>query len=51
MNLFWIYQGKQLAAPLEDYTVIDVETTGLKADLCEMTEISGVRVRGDNIVS
>ncbi|MBR3168572.1 MAG: hypothetical protein IKF18_07795 [Erysipelotrichaceae bacterium] len=51
MNLFWIYQGKQLAAPLEDYTVIDVETTGLKADLCEMTEISGVRVRGHKIVA
>ena len=51
MNLFWIYQGKQLAVPLEDYTVIDVETTGLKADLCEMTEISGVRVRGQKIVS
>lgn len=51
MNLFWIYQGKELTTPLQDYTVIDVETTGLKADLCEITEISGVRVRGQKNVA
>ena len=36
---------------LSDYTVIDIETTGLDARSSGITELAAVRVRGDEIVS
>lgn len=36
---------------LSDYTVVDIETTGLDARSSGITELAAVRVRGDEIVS
>ncbi len=33
-----------------DYTVVDIETTGLSPHKCEIIEISALKVRGDKIV-
>ena len=37
------YKGKSLFIFPEDYTVVDIETTGLSSDLCEIIEISAIR--------
>uniref|UniRef100_UPI0040257FC3 exonuclease domain-containing protein n=1 Tax=Candidatus Scatousia sp. TaxID=3085663 RepID=UPI0040257FC3 len=43
-------KGKSLCEFPSDYTVIDIETTGLSPQKCEIIEISALRVRDDNIV-
>lgn len=39
------HKGKSLLRLPEDYTVIDIETTGLTADSAEIIEISAIRYR------
>ncbi len=43
-------KGKYLCEFPSDYTVIDIETTGLSPQKCEIIEISALRVRDDKIV-
>lgn len=43
-------KGKSIVSKLNDYTVIDIETTGLSPDLNEIIEFSGVKVRTGIIV-
>lgn len=45
-----INKGKSLLDIISDYTVIDVETTGLSIYECEVIELSAVRVRNNEIV-
>lgn len=39
-------KGRSLFSFPEDYTVIDIETTGISPDSCEIIEISALRCRG-----
>ncbi len=39
------YKGKSLIAFPDNYTVIDIETTGLDYEWCEIIEISALRIR------
>lgn len=41
------YKGKELCAFPEDFTVVDIETTGLSSAGAEIIEISALRYRGD----
>lgn len=43
-------KGKYISDFPSDYTVVDIETTGLSPDKCEIIEISALRVRNDEIV-
>lgn len=43
-------KGKSLLKKLDDYTVIDIETTGRSIYKCEIIELSAVRVRENKIV-
>lgn len=43
-------RGKSVLGLPLDYTVVDTETTGLSSDSCGLIEISGVKVRGGEIV-
>lgn len=42
-----IYKGKSIYAFPQDYTVVDIETTGFTAKSCEIIEISAIKVRKD----
>lgn len=44
-------KGKSIITVPDDYTVIDVETTGLDPNECDIIEISALRVRSGSIVS
>ena len=44
------HKGKSLLACVEDYTVIDLETTGLSPSVCEIIECAAVKVRGGETV-
>ena len=44
------HKGKSLLACVEDYTVIDLETTGLSPSVCEIIECAAVKVRGGEVV-
>ncbi len=41
------FKGKSLLALPSDYTVVDIETNGLTAGVCEILEISAIRYRDD----
>lgn len=43
------HKGKSLWAFPADYTVVDIETTGLSPRFCEIIEISAVRYRNDEL--
>ena len=44
------HKGKSLTVCIPDYTVIDLETTGLSPSMCEIIECAAVRVRGGEVV-
>ncbi len=44
------HKGKSLLACVGDYTVIDLETTGLSPSVCEIIECAAVKVRGGEVV-
>lgn len=44
-------KGKFISEFPSDYCVVDIETTGLSPDKCEIIEISALKVRSDKIVS
>jgi len=44
-------KGKIINGFPSDYTVVDIETTGLSPDRCEIIEISALKVRNNKIVS
>lgn len=43
-------KGKSLIEDLKDYTVVDIETTGLSSSTSKIIEISAIRVRNKNEV-
>lgn len=43
-------KGNSLLCLTSDYVVVDLETTGLDTDWCEIIEISALKVRNDEIV-
>lgn len=45
------FKGKRVNALPSDYTVVDIETNGLVAGVCEIIEVSALKVRNDEIVS
>lgn len=45
------FKGKSLLFLPDDYTVIDIETTGLSSRACEIIEVSALRVRNETIVA
>ena len=44
------HKGKSLLARVGDYTVIDLETTGLSPSVCEIIECAAVKVRDGVVV-
>ena len=44
------FKGNSLIALDEDYVVFDIETTGLDSRCDEIIEISGVKVKNDEII-
>ena len=44
------YKGQSLFSFPSDYTVIDIETNGLTAGVCEIIEVSALKVRGEKAV-
>lgn len=44
------FKGKSLLEDINDYTVFDLETTGLNVNTCEIIEIGAIKVRNGNIV-
>jgi len=44
------FKGKSLVEDLQDYTVVDIETTGLDWNFAHILEISGLKVRNRKIV-
>lgn len=45
-----IYKGKSLIKKVNDYTVVDIETTSLDSYYGEILEISAIKVRNNKIV-
>ena len=45
------FKGKSLLAFPSDYTVVDIETTGLTPEDCEIIEISALKYRGEELHS
>lgn len=45
------FKGKSLLSFPDDYTVVDIETTGLSGNFCEIIEISAIRFRDNARVS
>ncbi len=43
------FKGKSLYAFPSDYTVVDIETNGLVSGVCEIIEVSALKVRGETI--
>lgn len=43
-------KGKSLIEDLSDYTVVDIETTGMDWNFCNILEISSLKVRNKKIV-
>ena len=43
-------KGKSLIEDLNDYTVVDIETTGMNWNICNILEISSLKVRNKKIV-
>lgn len=43
------FKGQSLFEFPSDYTVVDIETTGLSAGVCEIIEVSAIKVRGGGI--
>lgn len=39
------FKGKSLVENLKDYTVLDIETTGMSPNYCKILEISAIKVR------
>ncbi|MBR2802364.1 MAG: hypothetical protein IKE21_07210 [Erysipelotrichaceae bacterium] len=48
---FWMYKGEERYFFPEDYTVLDLETTGLSAERSEIIEIGALRVRNGQPVA
>lgn len=44
-------KGKSLLEKLDDYTVIDIETTGRNSNTCDIIELAAVRVRNNVITN
>lgn len=44
------HSGKQIFERISDYTVIDLETTGLSTKNCEIIEMSAVKIRNCQII-
>ncbi|MCH5160822.1 MAG: 3'-5' exonuclease [Clostridiales bacterium] len=44
------FKGHSLFAFPSDYTVVDIETNGLVSGVCEILEVSALKVRNDSIV-
>ena len=42
-----VFKGKSLFAFPSDYTVVDIETTGLVSGECEIIEVSALKYRGE----
>ena len=43
-------KGKSLIEDLKDYTVVDIETTGMNWNFCNILEISSLKIRNKEIV-
>lgn len=43
------FKGQSLYAFPSDYTVIDIETNGLSSGICEIIEVSALKVRGEAV--
>ncbi len=43
------FKGQSLFAFPSDYTVVDIETNGLVSGVCEIIEVSALKVRGEKI--
>lgn len=46
----WVVNSRKRRDPLRTYTVIDIETTGLKPEDDEITELAALRVRDGRVV-
>ena len=46
----WRWRRRRIRESRDDYTVIDIETTGLKPETCEITELAALRVRNGVVV-
>lgn len=44
------FKGKSIRRLIDDYTVIDLETTGLSTKTCEIIELAAIKVRDGSIV-
>ena len=43
-------KGKSILEELSDLTVIDIETTGLESDYCNIIELGVIKIRNHKIV-
>ena len=46
-KVFREFKGQQLSTFPSDFTVVDIESTGISADTAEILEVSALRFRGD----